>query len=166
MTLFGFDISGIVLILKVIGFILSLGFGIGIIISLLNKKEVESEMDQKHHDHFHVYQSAKNPHIQRWNMVEQHMKSQNPAEWRMGIIDADTMLEDMITGMGYQGGSFGEKLKSINPAQFPNLQLAWEVHKVRNRIAHDGQSFQLSERDAYQAFKTYEQLLRGGGYIG
>jgi hypothetical protein len=168
MELFGLDISAGIMVLKVIGFILSLGFGVGIIVTALLKIQLMKKEADRRRNYFHVFQpdADNNPRLKRWEGISTHFESRNPAEWRIAIIDADTMLEDMITQMGFVGSTFGEKLKSIHPSQFRGLQDAWQVHKLRNEIAHGGPYFQLSEREAYQAFKTYEHLFYDNGYLG
>ncbi len=83
----------------------------------------------------------------------------------MAIIEADLLLEDVITQMGYQGQSLGEKLKSIEQADFPMLQLAWEAHKVRNKIAHEGEKFILTQREARRVIDLFEVVLKDTRYF-
>lgn len=100
-----------------------------------------------------------------WLKIKSHVSSENPANWRMAIIEADLLLEDVITQMGYQGQSLGEKLKSIEQADFPMLQLAWEAHKVRNKIAHEGEKFILTQREARRVIDLFEVVLKDTGYF-
>lgn len=166
MIFLGTDISGIILFLKILGFLLSLSFMIGIVISWLGGKKISAVEGIKKANHFNLYQDKQETSEQkRWESIQLHFQSQNPAEWRMAIIDADAMLEDAITKMGYNGSSFGEKLKSMNKSHFPHLDAAWYVHKVRNNLAHQGTQYHLSDREAYQVFKTYEQIFYEIGYI-
>jgi hypothetical protein len=58
---------------------------------------------------------------------------------------------------GYQGEGVGEMLKG---ASFRTIDLAWDAHRVRNRIAHDGSAFELTEREAKRAFMLYESVFR------
>jgi len=100
-----------------------------------------------------------------WLRIKAHVSSENQASWRMAIIEADLLLEDVITGMGYQGQSLGDKMKSIEQADFPMLQLAWEAHKVRNRIAHEGEKFILTQREARRVIDLFEAVLKDTGYF-
>lgn len=100
-----------------------------------------------------------------WLKIKSHVSSENPANWRMAIIEADLLLEDVITQMGYQGQSLGDKLKSIEQADFPMLQLAWEAHKVRNKIAHEGEKFILTQREARRVIDLFEVVLKDTGYF-
>ena len=96
----------------------------------------------------------------RWTHIETLSGSDSPSDWRTAIIEADIMLDDMLTKQGYTGDGVGEKLKSVDPADFDTLQDAWEAHKVRNQIAHQGSSFDLSETLARRTLARYESVFR------
>ena len=165
MIFLGFDISNIIFILKIIGFILTLGFAVGLVLALLGQYNVSEREKRKREEFFDVTYDDHPQEQTRWTDIQAHFQSQNSTDWRMAIIDADSMLEDLITGMGYQGTNFGEKLKSMSHANFPSLDAAWHVHKLRNTLAHQGSSYHLTDRESYQAFKIYEQIFHDTGYI-
>ncbi|MFA5745151.1 MAG: hypothetical protein WC887_02985 [Candidatus Paceibacterota bacterium] len=96
----------------------------------------------------------------RWKHIESLAYGATASEWREAIIEADIMLDDALAGQGYVGDGVGEKLKSIEPAEVHSLQDAWEAHKVRNQIAHEGSSFDLSETLARRTLARYESVFR------
>ncbi len=101
----------------------------------------------------------------RWAHVRSLVEGPNESEWRQAIIEADIMLDDLLSQLGYPGQSVGEKLKAVNPERFRSLQHAWEAHKVRNEIAHSGSAFQLTERLAHRTIAQYEVVMREHGEI-
>ena len=101
----------------------------------------------------------------RWINVENLVHSDNSSDWRLAIIEADTMLEDALEGKGISGATIGEKLKNSTPGDFASLQAAWEAHQVRNRIAHDGTEFDISQREAKRTIQLYEVVFRELNYI-
>jgi len=101
----------------------------------------------------------------RWAYIKKLIESTNETDWRQAIIEADIMLDEMLTRIGLTGISIGEKLKSANPAHFGTLQNAWEAHKVRNEIAHQGSSYKLSNQLAYRTITNYEAAFREFGEI-
>ncbi len=166
MIFLGYDISNIVLGLKVLGFVISLAFFVGIILSILGEKKLAHKYRKRRKNYFNrVPEKKENKENKRWQNIKAHFQSSNPTDWRMAIIDADAMLEDVIESMGYHGASFGEKLKSINPRNVPFLNDAWYVHKLRNNLAHQGSTYHLSEREVFQAHKIYENIFYSTGYI-
>ena len=97
---------------------------------------------------------------ERWERIITHLNSPNSAEWRLAIMDADIMLEDLLRKQAYHGESIGDLLKEVEPSDMRSLDAAWEAHKVRNRIAHDGASFELNEREAKRVIGLYEQVFK------
>lgn len=96
----------------------------------------------------------------RWNHVELLLKSHNSSDWRQAIIEADVMLEDMLDKMGYPGVSIGDKLKNIEESDFNTLDKAWEAHKVRNRIAHDGGEYKLPYDEVARVIGLYYDVFK------
>jgi len=96
---------------------------------------------------------------ERWIKVQAHINSDNPSQWRLAILEADIMLGDILEKMGYQGDSIGDKLKSVDKSDFLTLNSAWDAHKVRNQIAHEGTDFQLNEREAKRVIELYKTVF-------
>ncbi len=95
----------------------------------------------------------------RWVHIQELADSNTPSAWREAIIEADIMLDDMLTRQGYSGDGLGEKLKQAQSSQFATLNDAWEAHKVRNQIAHEGSSFDLSESLARRTIQRCEAVF-------
>lgn len=93
----------------------------------------------------------------RFAIIQGYMSSESEALWRIGIIEADNMLEEVLKTKGYEGNTVSDLLKG---ASFKTIQLAWDAHNIRNRIAHDGSDFELTEREAKRAFNLYESVFR------
>lgn len=105
---------------------------------------------------------SKNPD---WSKTLDYLFSQHASDWKLAIIEADSMLDQLLTQLGFQGETLGDKLKAANQENFPNLTTAWEVHTVRNRIAHEGLSFELSHHEAKRIIALYEKIFHGYGFI-
>src|SRR3990172_4526033 len=102
---------------------------------------------------------------EKWEKIKQDIHSQNPSDWRLAIIEADTMLDEMVQSMGYKGADLGERMKSIEPSDFETLNDAWEAHKVRNRIAHDGRAYPLTHDEAKRIIGLFEKVFREFKFI-
>lgn len=94
-----------------------------------------------------------------WEEVLSHLNSDNQANWKLAIIEADKMLDEALSALGYVGMSVGDKLKAIPPGFLSTIDEAWTAHKVRNQIAHEP-NFDLSEREAKAAINQYERVFR------
>jgi hypothetical protein len=101
----------------------------------------------------------------KWGNVLQYLFSMNAGDWKLAIIEADGMLEELMDQLGFKGENLGEKLKSTDQEKFKNLSSAWEVHIIRNKIAHEGSDFDLSQHEAKRVIALYEQIFRDYGFI-
>lgn len=101
----------------------------------------------------------------RWQHIQSLIESGRPSEWREAITEADILLDDVLGRAGYMGAGVGEKLKSATRADFHTLDDAWEAHKIRNQIAHEGSTFDLSETLAHRTVARFEAVFREFGAI-
>lgn len=101
----------------------------------------------------------------RWEHIKKLMESDSEGDWRVAIIEADIMLSDMVDRMQYPGETLGEKLKVIEKSDFNTIDNAWEAHKFRNKIAHEGSDMQLSQRQARRVIELYESVFEEFHYI-
>ncbi|MFT6361357.1 MAG: hypothetical protein ACJAV6_000119 [Candidatus Paceibacteria bacterium] len=159
------DLSGIVGYLRIIGLFISLGFLGGAIYAWFGIMNLKLQLKEKHEEHFNIAKAQQSPRLKRWDTIAVMFKSPNPTNWRMAVIDADSMLEDLVTEMGHQGDSFGEKLQSIRRDGVSWTDAAWEVHLLRNKLAHEGSRYPLTDREAFRAYKIYENILITSGYL-
>jgi hypothetical protein len=95
----------------------------------------------------------------RWKKVLEHVDSPNPNDWKQAIIEADVMLDNLVTKLGYRGESLGEKLKRSVRGDFKTRDMAWDAHMVRNRIAHDGSAYELNQVEAKRVISLYRQVF-------
>ena len=102
---------------------------------------------------------------ERWAKILAHVFSPNLNDWKLAIIEADSMLEELLNQLGFKGESLGDKLKSADRDKFKSLTSAWEVHTIRNRIAHEGLNFEISHQEAKRIITLYEQIFREFGFI-
>lgn len=95
----------------------------------------------------------------RWDEITRHASTDRPNDWKLAIIDADTMLYEALERQGYVGTSVGEKLRSASPQALQSLENAWQAHKVRNQIAHSGSDFVLTKRLSQETITQYRMVL-------
>lgn len=100
-----------------------------------------------------------------WENIRAKLLSDNQSDWRLAIIEADIYLDRLLETKGYTGDTIGDKLKQITPEVLGSIQIAWEAHKVRNRIAHEGADFTLTQPEARRVLSYYEIVFRDLGAI-
>jgi hypothetical protein len=132
-----------------------------IIYSFMRLKEREKENHHRiHHAIINAGQKKEEKGTnKKWQMVLDLITSANPSDWRLAIMEADTLLDTVTKDIGLIGADLGERLKNASPDHFKTLDNAWEAHKIRNRVAHDGLAYQMPYKDAKRAIALYESVF-------
>lgn len=112
-----------------------------------------------------VFIKAKSPKLspkdqqffkEHWDMIQKKSNS----DFNHAILDADKLLDKVLTKKGYQG-SLGEKLKKANNL-FSDTNGLWSAHKLRNLVAHE-LNFMLTEKQTQQALSQFKKALKDLG---
>ena len=116
-------------------------------------------------EHLSAAHAVEVPTNPQWEHIQTLVSSPNEGEWRRAIMEADIMMGGMLTARGFRGNTIADQLRDANPIQFTTLDLAWKAHKVRNEIAHQGESFTLDERTAHATIDLYRQVFEEFAYL-
>ncbi len=153
------------LIVSSISFLVSAGLLAIFIYAMLRYKQVIAEDEPKYATIHDMHEAVEEVEHNRWKHVKELIESPHENDWRQAIIEADIILYDALEHDGYVGDSVGEKLKQVSAGRISSIQEAWEAHKVRNEIAHQGSTFELTDTLAYRTIQRYETVLREFGEI-
>jgi hypothetical protein len=85
----------------------------------------------------------------------------NP-DYRHAIIDADKLLDALMTKRG-SSGPLGEKLKN-SESLFSDYNGIWRAHKLRNRIAHELNA-KVTNEEAKEALKQFKRAYKDLGLL-
>src|SRR5665213_1785656 len=96
----------------------------------------------------------------RWSRLMEEANSDDERRWRLAILEADIMLNELLDVHGFRGGTMAYKIKQADRAHFRTIYLAWEAHGVRNKIAHEGSAHLLNARETRRVMGLYEQIFR------
>ncbi|MBU1255438.1 hypothetical protein KKE74_01480 [Patescibacteria group bacterium] len=159
---FNFNYGESIFPFKVISLIISALF-IAIIIFLLIKirKDIEKFLGQ-------AVESIAAPGLPKremnksWQIVLDKLESVEKDSYKMAVIEADKIFDDIIKRIGYKGDDMGERLKQINPAQIANIDEIWQAHKLRNRLVHEP-GFQINQFQAKRSIEIYQRAMEDLG---
>ena len=150
----------------IISIMLSLIFGASVIYSLVRIVQIR----RSEYRHFEAMQhtvAAKDipkTHL-RWKRIEEQAHADNEQGWRLAILEADIMLNELLDLQGYRGETMSDKLRAVEKSKFNTIDLAWEAHRMRNRIAHEGAAHHLSGRETQRIVGLYEKVFREFKFI-
>jgi hypothetical protein len=129
------------------------------------RHEIEEYARNKAEYEKHLREDVGGSKNEDWSKTLEYLFSQHSSDWKLAIIEADSMLEVLLDRLGFKGETLGDKLKAANQENFPQLSTAWEVHTIRNRIAHEGLAFELSQHEAKRVISLYEGIFHSYGFI-
>ncbi|MBI4093670.1 hypothetical protein HY417_01790 [Candidatus Kaiserbacteria bacterium] len=101
----------------------------------------------------------------RWRRILDQANGPNPESWRLAILEADIMLNELLDVQGYRGETIADKMKQVDRANFNAIDDAWEAHKIRNQIVHEGTAAALSHRQVRAVIALYERVFKEFKYI-
>src|SRR5665647_111943 len=74
---------------------------------------------------------------ERWETIYKRLDSENESEYKVAIIEADKMIDELIEKLGYGGENMAERLDNIPDEQLESINEIREAHQIRNRIIHE-----------------------------
>lgn len=151
----------------VFAYIISIIFLVWYVYGSSGKKQIEDITAAEQAEKERLYQERfnKRPKNHRLEEMLAHIASENPSDWKLAIIEADIILDEILKSGGYAGDSLGERLRGISSGQLRSLDDAWQAHKVRNQIAHGGADFVLTRRLAEDTIKQYRTVFHEFGVM-
>jgi len=139
------------------------------IFSLVRMREIQNH-EKKEIDHEIREALAKDKERERdenprWHYILTLVESPNESDWRVAIIESDTMLEETLHEKGLAGDTTSELLEGARTNGYSSIQSAWDAHIVRNQIAHQGSEFPLSQIEARRVIKMYQNFFEEIGVV-
>ncbi len=127
------------------------------------------EIHHKEHEKYgpiHLEEMAAKEKLTQWQVVLDHVNSESPAEWKIAILEADDILDEILEDQGYVGNTVAEKLKTMSRTKIASYDDIWEAHKVRNEIAHGGAiDMDLSKKMARDTVAKFGNAFKELGYL-
>lgn len=97
--------------------------------------------------------------VKAWAKITSRLETGLEAEYKLAVIEADSILDNILKRIGFGGVTLGERLERLTVATLPNLKQILEAHKIRNNIVHDP-DYRLTLDEARRMSGIYEQALR------
>lgn len=153
------EIAEILAISKIIFIILSLLFIVGIIFLLLKNSWLKFRFLEDFTEFFIYRPFGVKRTFKQWIKITKRLETGREADYKLALIEVDSLLDEILNKIGHKGESLGEKLKQLDSNALPNLEQVWQAHKVRNNVVHDP-DYRLTLERAKNVMGIYEQALR------
>ena len=154
------DFSQIIFRIKLLSFSLSLVFGGLAVYYIIEFRKLVSLKVQKMKSEITAVDVPLGGVGQsKWDEILSHMESSKEADWKLAIIEADKLVDNLLQSMGYPGDTMGDRLTNMQDGRIRNLEGIWEAHKIRNKLVHDLNYF-LRYAEAKRAIQIYREVLK------
>lgn len=153
-------------VLVALSIMLSLLLGSLVVYCIIRIMQIRHTEEKRFRAAAHPIMARDVPRAQlRWNHIQEQLSSDNQQNWRLAILEADIMLNELLDVLGYKGETMADKMKQVNRAQWRTIDLAWEAHRVRNQVAHQGSFQEITDRELRRVIGLYEQVFREHRFV-
>ncbi len=150
-------------VIGIISVLFSVLFIIIIIFSLIRLMEIQSEegkeMDEEINKALEKEKEKEREENPKWHSVLNLSESPNESDWRVAIIEADSLLEESLREKGMVGDTVADLLEVAREGGYSYVQDVWNAHLVRNKIAHQGTKFSLTKLETRRIIKMYQNFF-------
>ena len=95
----------------------------------------------------------------RWKSIMKKTESQDENGYKIGIIEADDFLYQVLEERGGTGETFEELVDNAGKRMLPNSKEVLEAHQVRNSIVYN-QDYQFNLEEAKRILTHYENAIK------
>ena len=100
----------------------------------------------------------------KWDKIEGRLGTENVSQYKVAVIEADKIIDDILKGVGYKGENMTERIEEILPGHVEDIEKLQWAHEIRNQIIHD-ESFELDKKKAGEILGVYEKILKDLEYL-
>ncbi len=101
---------------------------------------------------------SKDRTLRIWKQILRRLESEDANNWRMAILEADHILNEILKMSGYLG-KMDEKLLNLAAEQLSNIEDVRRAHLVRDKISGDP-AFPITKEEAADVVRVYEVSFR------
>jgi len=123
------------------------------------RKAEKEEIDEKIKEALSKEKEKERNENPRWKYILTLVESPNESDWRVAIIEADAMMEEVLRNSGLSGSTVSELLEAAKGNGYQSIQDAWDGHLVRNQIAHEGSDFPVSQVESRRVVKMFQNFF-------
>lgn len=102
---------------------------------------------------------GKKRRLRAWNQIIERMRTNDLANWKAAVLEADRLMDDLLTGAGYRYDTVDERFKAITPEELSNAVQIQEAHRLRNRIAQEP-DFTVTKEEALEILRVYKKAFQ------
>ncbi|MBI5401336.1 hypothetical protein HZB05_00715 [Candidatus Wolfebacteria bacterium] len=107
---------------------------------------------------------SKRRSIKAWRQIQNRLKTGNPAQAKLAILEADKIFDELIKLSGFKGRTMNERLAQITESQISNLKEILTAHKLSERVIKEPE-LKISSSEAENIIGIYKKAFQDFGLI-
>lgn len=100
----------------------------------------------------------------QWQAIIKKIASDSPEIWKLALIEADSLVDDLLKHLNYPGEHMADRLAKLDRNDFTTLDRLWNAHRVRNNLVHIA-DFKISQDKIKGILEDYEAFLKEIGVL-
>ncbi len=159
-------IQNLIQVAQIVAAFISILFLFGIIYFTMKRMELREKERERWDAHFAQVRKTDgreevSADAREWGAIRDLFHSQEENDWKLALLRTDAFIEDQLTRAFSldQNLSYADKLKGLTHGDIPLLDEVWNIHKLRNRLAHEKGNFRMSRREADEMMRSAENIL-------
>jgi len=96
--------------------------------------------------------------LKGWEQIKKRIVSPAQQDWKLAVLEADTILNEILKMAGYLGRDLGKKLEILTKESLSNLDEIKKAHFLSDQIMKDP-GMELKKEDAIVALKIYKKAF-------
>jgi len=125
---------------------------------------ISTRIIEKGMDYFGVGDVGRYRQLRAWNNVVKRMQTGDMSNWKLAIMGADHVLDEIMKASGLRAPTADERFQQLGPEFFSNLAELQEAHRIRNRSAQEP-DFIISKEDALKVLRVYKKSFQEAGLL-
>lgn len=130
-------------------------WGIIYIITRVNYFDMKVE---KYMDLFGMGNLTKRRSLKGWEQIRKRIVSDVQQDWKLAVLEADKILDEILKMAGYLGSDLTQKLDVLTPENLASLAEIKSAHSLARKIMSDP-ALDLKKEDAITALKSYKKAF-------
>lgn len=94
-----------------------------------------------------------------WKKIMKRLETGLESEYKLAIIEADVMLEQVLERMGHIEPTIEEKINKVTPSDIPSVNELKVTREIRNDVIHDP-DYDLSQEKSKEVLSVYEKAFK------
>jgi len=125
---------------------------------------VKSRVIEKGMDYFGVGDVGKYRQLRAWKHIIKRMKTNNPSNWKVAVLEADRLMDEILKSAGYRANTPDERFKQMEPHAFSSVDQIHEAHQIRNRVMREP-DYTFAKEEALKVIRIYQQAFKENGLL-